>query len=400
MLVKNRFRENYVFLGLLLIIFVFGLYGLVKIPRKTSSVENRALAQFSHMTLKTFLNGSFQDNFENALSDQFIKSETIRVNYRRVLANMPTFGLNESLCSKHYIEVSNNEGENRRAFFNCEDYLVGYPLEINEETKQTIQEHIENYNRINCKIDTYYYYIENFFAFDFETNEREEYEELLKNNLVGERGIGTFTFDDYDDYKKYFYKTDHHWNYVGSYVGYSEIAEMLGIEKTLKPAGILTNHDLYYGTSSRLVQNYDGEEEFKYYEFDFPEHDVYIGGELSVYGHYDDYKNGNYIKNRTTNYYHLVYGDDAGEVIFDYHQKDRGNLLIISDSYGDPIKELLASHFNKTYAVDLRHYKDVAKKDFAFDEYVKGNGIDKVLFIMSPTFLTKEDRNQGLESVI
>lgn len=398
--VKIKLNENWLFLGLVILIFIAGFYGFIKVPEKTSTLENRTLAQFSHVTAKAFLNGSFQENFENAISDQFIKSETIRADYRKVLMSLPTFGLAEKLCQNHYIEVSDNEGENRRAFFNCEDYLVGYPLKINDASKQVILKHIENYNRINKKNDAYYYYVENFFAFDFETNEREEYEELLKNNLVGEIGIEAFTFNDYEDYKKYFYKTDHHWNYAGSYVGYLEIAEMFGIENTLKPTGVLTNHDLYYGTSSRLVQNYDSKEEFSYYDFDFPKHDVYISGKLDVYGHYEDYENGNYTKDKTTNYYHLVYGNDAGEVVFDYHQKDRENLLIISDSYGDPVKELLASHFNKTYAVDLRHYKKITGKDFDFDKYVEENDVDKVLFIISPTFLTKEDRNQGLENVI
>lgn len=394
--IKIKIKENYIFLGLVFVVFIFGVYGFVKVPHKTSAVENRSLVQFSHITLKTFLDGSFQDNFENAFSDQFTLSEKIRANYRRIVQKMPTFGVDKLVCQNHYMEVFGGKDEDRRAFFNCEDYLVGYPLEITEQNEAAVLKHIQNYNRINNKIDTYYYYIDNFFAHDFEKDEHIPYDELLKDNLVGEKGIDTFGFENYEEFKKYFYKTDHHWNYIGSYIGYLEIAEMLGVEDVLSPVGISTNHDLYYGTSSRLVQNYDSKEEFSYYEFIFPEHDVCIGGELGVYGHYNDYKNGKYTKSKTTNYYHLVYGDDAGEAIFDYHQKNRENLLIVTDSYGDPIKELLASHFNKTYAVDLRHYKNIVGKDFEFDEYIKENNIDKVLFIMSPTFLIKEDRNFGL----
>lgn len=159
---KIKLNENWLFLGLVVLIFVVGFYGFIKAPKKTSTLENRTLAQFSHMTLKAFLDGSFQDNFENAISDQFVKSETIRADYKKVLMDLPTFGLAEKLCQNHYIEVSDNEGENRRAFFNCEDYLVGYPLKINGVLEQVILEHIEYYNRINSKIDTYYYYVENF----------------------------------------------------------------------------------------------------------------------------------------------------------------------------------------------------------------------------------------------
>lgn len=397
--IVGRFCANYWFLALLCLVFCVGVFGLIKNEKSMSNVENRALARFEHFTLKKFLDGSFQDNFENAMSDQFVMSAKIRTTYRQAMQKMPTFGIDSAVCKNHYIEVSNGVGENRRAFFNCEDYLVGYPLKVDDTNKQAILKHIENYNRINSQIGAYYYYVDNFFGFNFENNEREEFRSIFEENLVGESGLRFFEFEDFEDYKQYFYKTDHHWNYAGSYEGYLEIAEMLGVKNVLVPKGIYTNHDLYYGTSSRLVQNYEPEEEFWFYDFDFPEHDVYIGGVKSVYGHYDDYKSGNYSKGKTTNYYHLVYGDDAGEVVFDYHQENKDNLLIISDSYGDPLKELLALHFNKTHSVDLRHYKKITGKDFAFDEYVKEYNIGKVLFIISPTFLTKDDRNQGLESV-
>ena len=92
---KNRFRlsENYLFCILLSLVFAVGSYSFIKKPNKSSNIENRSLVQFQHMTWGTFLDGSFQENFENALSDQFPKSEVIRANYGSLIKNMPDFGI-------------------------------------------------------------------------------------------------------------------------------------------------------------------------------------------------------------------------------------------------------------------------------------------------------------------
>ena len=51
-----------------------------------------------------------------------------------------------------------------------------------------------------------------------------------------------------------------------------------------------------------------------------------------------------------------VYGGDNGEVIFDTG-KDGDNILIFGNSYDNAILKLLASHFSKTYSIDLRNYE-------------------------------------------
>ena len=76
-------RENYFFLFLLAIVYAFSSFTFIKTEVPDSKAENRSLATFPHFTLHSFLDGSFQDNFENALSDQFVFSEDIRIGYAR-----------------------------------------------------------------------------------------------------------------------------------------------------------------------------------------------------------------------------------------------------------------------------------------------------------------------------
>ena len=81
------------------------------------------------------------------------------------------------------------------------------------------------------------------------------------------------------------------------------------------------------------------------------------------------------------------YGSDYGEVIYDFHNK-KDNLLIFSNSYSNPINELIASSFNKTYIIDLRAYELDLGKTFDIDSYIKENKIDKILFLGDYNFYT------------
>ena len=398
---RLSFQENYIFLVLVFVIFLLGAYGLVKMPAKTSVAENRTLAQFQHFTLKSFLDGTFQNNFEEALSDQFIGSEKIRTAYGEVINNLPTFGLDRLVCTNHYITLPGNSFTN--TLFNCDDYMIAPAMTIDPKQKSLLESdilanHIEKYNHVNDLADTYYYFIEEAQSFNFEDGTRVlDLEKELRSNLNGSYTMTSLQFDSYDEFKKYYYKTDHHWNYIGAYKGYQDIAKMFGIENPAKPISTVTNHEYFFGSRSRDSQTYDSKEEFTVYKFDLPKHDTYINRKLGQYGHFEDFEAHNYKYKKSTNYYGWVYGGDSGEVIFDFHQPEKDDILIISNSFDNAIIELLAQHFNKTYAIDLRNYKRDIGEDFVFSEYIKTNKINKVLFVMSPRFIYNEESNQGLE---
>ena len=81
--------------------------------------------------------------------------------------------------------------------------------------------------------------------------------------------------------------------------------------------------------------------------------DIYVNGEIARdYGNQQDF-----IQNKIDSIsYGTVFGNDEGEVIFDL-DNDSSNLLIIGESYDNAIIKLIASHFDKTYCVDLRYYE-------------------------------------------
>ena len=395
--IASRLNENVIFLLIVGFVFLFGMLTLIKTERKSSVSENRTLAKFEHFTVDKFIDGTFQSNFENALSDQFPKSETIKVVYGNMMNKLPDFGMGQAVCSGRYVTVPGST-DNNRVTFNCDDYIMYRASTMDESQKKIFKQNVAKYNHVNGLVDTYYYFINDATTYDFSKGEKTvDYKMLLEERLKGKYHLATFEYDGYDEFKKYFYKTDHHWNYVGSYRGYVEIAKMLGIKDVASPVEVFTNGETTYGSHARNLRYYEYQEDFAFYTFNIPMHDTRINKKVEEYGHYNDYIQHNYVYNKNMNYYSYVYGSDRGEITFDFHQPKKENLLLLSNSFSNPVNVLIAQHFDKTYVVDLRYYKKQIGEEFKISDYIKNNKIDKVLFIMSPTFVTKNDSNQGLE---
>ena len=396
---KIQLKENYFFIGLLSLIFIFGTYTLVKTPNLVSISENRTLNQFQPFTLGSFLNGTFQSNFENAFSDQFPKSEKIRTVYGETISKLPTFGIDRLVCGDRYVLLSNDPNM-PYATFDCGDYILHMPEMPNAEKMENLETNINKFNHVNQLTDAYYYVINTSSTYDFKNNQRViDYAEILSEKMQGNYKISSLEYNNYEEYKNLFYKTDHHWNYKGSYQGFLDIMKMMDIQITAPTElNTFTNHEFFFGKLSRTIRNYDYFEEFTIYTFNIPEHDVIIDGELGKkYNHLDDFVVHNYKYSRDTNFYADFYGKDYDEVIFDFHQPEKENLLLIVDSFSNPINKLIAQHFNKTYVIDTRNRRGIPRT-FVLSEYLEKNNIDKTLLIMSSDFfLTETETTKGLE---
>ena len=152
---------------------------------------------------------------------------------------------------------------------------------------------------------------------------------------------------------------------------------------------------LYHDSKCRITGTPDKfYDKFYVYVFDYVPMKIIINGEKGEYGNQGEFLKNKDIALEFNLKYGTFYGGDEGEIIFDTGRKDRPNILIFGDSFDNAILKLIAGHFNKTYSIDLRHYKDCLGKPFSIDEYMKTHIIDKVLFIGTQGFFKqKEFRN-------
>ena len=380
-------KNDYLFLIVFALIIVFGSLTFFRPQKEKSNLENRLLTKFPSLTISNYLDGSFQDDIENAFTDQFWGSGTIKKHYNGLFDLSNIINKHKDICSNNYYNIG------QRGIYNCEDYMVLYKPYLEEDYVTQPIETIKSISIINSLADTYYYFINTSRVYDFKKDDYIfVFKDLFKENMTGNYHYSEFVFNDYEDYKNYFYKTDHHWNHKGSYKGYTEIMNMFNIKNIIKPIEEVTFKGLYfYGSHATISRKYDIHEDLTVYRFNIPSYVSYINGEEKNYGKEDKFFNNEFNEKKHSGLYGEFYGGDHAEVIFDFHNKNKDNLLIIGNSYTNAVNKLIASHFNKTYVIDFRHYEEKMGQEFDAEKYIKDNNINKVLVLSDLSFYLAED---------
>jgi hypothetical protein len=246
----------------------------------------------------------------------------------------------------------------------------------------------ESFNRVLSafpNVETYVYLATSSRSMDFDRLDAvPPLYELIRENYPNSK-TDLLPIHSIEDYCRYYYKTDHHWNYLGSYTGYQQIIRMmLGADEPLmKPVETVTFSVNFNGSLNKLISRDNSDEPFTVYRFDFPEMTVRINGKRkNSYGKQDAYFDGKYSKrDKLVNHYGEFYGGDQGIVQFTTGDETKENILVFAGSFSNAVDMLIASHFNNSYFVDLRHYKDDMGEKFNLTNSIKDWNISKVLLL-------------------
>ena len=382
---------NILFIGIIVLFLLSGLVFTLFFPDDINYLENRSANKVEKLTLESYLDGDFQKKFGDALNDQVPLQGRMKKMYNYLNAAYEKIIISEAIgknTEQCYISIKDSLlfGNN----------LVYYPRDL-ETMKPDLDKKIENIEakvKEDQDINFYVYYIEKDTDINFETNEKvgayEYLSEKFKENNIPIAGLEINSFKDFEEK---FYKTDHHWNCYGSYQGYSEVMKLLNTkDELIKPEKemVLEKYKLSGSKAAAIGATGIFTEKFPVYQFQYPKMDIRIDGEEAEdYGQQKKYINGEGDQESFS--YAAFYGDDNAEIIFDTHNTEKDNLLVIGESYDNAILKLLASHFNKTYSIDLRNYERTFGAKFQFSEYVKDNQIDKVLLIGNIDYFTMSE---------
>ncbi len=377
---------NIIFLSIFIIIIFLGLFNTIISPNTINKYENRSAYKLPLLKISKVLNKSFQNEVELAFADQIPAATIMKKGYNfleNVTNNILADGIFHNNCTNRYIKL----GESTVSY-GCDKNIVYYKSDVSD-IKKELNQRIQNINKLisSTNIDTFIYYIEKDTDIDFNTNEKSNVFDYLKTNIASNK-IYKYEINSFDEFKKYFYKTDHHWNYKGSYLAYTELVNILTNDKANQFIDEKCLNNKFSGTKALFSgAKYFYKEQFCAYKFNLKTYDTYINGKKKAYG-----KEEYHFENPTLPVtYTSFYGEDHGEVIFDFHDITKENILIIGESYDNALLKLLASHFNKTYSIDLRYYQKENNKKFNYLEYIKENNIDKVLLIGNIDYFLKEE---------
>ena len=356
-------------------------------PKDVNYYENRPANTVAPLTAENWLDGSFQDSMEAALSDQIPLAQSMK----KVFNDAQNKIRYDSMMrlSRQYPNVPVRYDQ----FLVYGGKYLAYAYRSPDMVIPGLTQRSENLNAViaaHPDVTFYLYMIEGDANNNFPTGENNGAFEYLSSRVnLPAAQMQKFAVNDLATFEHDFYQTDHHWCHAGSYRGYREIAAMLGCTDLLEPLETVRVSDRFSGSKAVAI---GAQEQFyepmDVYRFAFPEMSVTIAGQpADDYGQQDAALSGQ-LKSVS---YGGVYGSDDGEVILDTGTTGRGNLLMLGESYDNAILKLMASHFDRVYSVDLRSYEADMGQPFRLAEYLREHKITKVLLVGSTTFFTADD---------
>jgi hypothetical protein len=376
---------------LLVTLFIFlissmGIYLAISGDKEVSDIEYRNLAQHPDFTTSSFIEGRYKDNFENYFTDQFpgrnlwLKTYLTyqRISDKTFIYRYYVTDNGWIMPKPNYSEVNTdktssnlNSLANHFSKYGTDVFYFSLPHKVN-----TVD--IKPPSHVPPPIDR---------------ERKEEFLSKLSSENLKVYDIGSIFKKKFtqSELKDMYFKTDHHWNINGALNGYKEISRIL--EKESKVFSKI-NEPLYKKTCSddkvfegsynrQIYMTVDSSDEVTCNSIaadnSFEEFEIKIGSKpvnlQDVYG-----KGIRVDKDYIT--YHGLFSNDLRELNITNHKlKSKGSkVLILRDSYTNPITLHLAQHFYRTTYYDTRHNRD---RDLY--TYLKKNKFDAIIFLYNDT---------------
>ena len=387
----------------LLLIFGFTIATILKPQRSFSERENRVLATRPAPTVSTILSGSFEKDYEDSLTDQFVLRDqwiALRSAVEKLVQKKDIhdvyLGKDGYLIEKH-----------------TDTFTTGHALENVEHLKNFAAQAASRYGTEHVAVMV----VPN--AVDIlkeklppfaDPYDEEEYLARIETSLP--KGVWIGVSDvlrkaAQSSGQQLYYRTDHHWQCFGSYRGYRDVFALLRLaeqgEQINSPVKVpdaslgidgeerVTDEEgnqavlvsrFYHDSKARSTGTPKQFLGYMYaYQFHYVPMQITRDGESYQYGDDEKYLHNKEVWIEDGIRYGLMYGRDEGELIFDTGRRERPNILVMGDSFDNAVLRLLAGHYNQLHSIDLRHYETQKGHAFNMSEYIRKNDISTVLFL-------------------
>ena len=355
--------------------------------RALNFIDEGQYLEAAKILIDLYTSASFTNKFEQATSDQFPFRLSI-INFSKSLDRMliklaynftRDSVIPADMTSDIYYDSTN-------------DQLIFAPTIFNDTTKELINTRIKNYEALITSHPT-----KNFYLFYHQTLENSEYHPLNSNFKEADAGqaleyfeenlpdglvFGKFELTGIESHLQNYYRTDHHWNVYGILHAYEDIHNLLNsnfkeITPMLEIEEIMTFEDInFLGLMTRRTLYPINGEKFAVEVVEFPTYEIAMNGQEIEEMPRNNYFSGNYSTAPYTNHYNEFYGYVTGFTEYTNSIGPERNILIIGSSYRYALDPLIASHYNRTYSVDLRYYTD-----FSLSYFLNNYEVDDILII-------------------
>ena len=357
-----------------------GLFILFSKQQDISIKENRKLVTTSYLEGTSFNDGTFQKVFEDIIVDQFI----FRDNIKTLKARFDLFISDFVFLDNEYLALV-DMGDSVRKRIGNTNYMMYYPIVVDDLMQERFTNRLNDKNKLKQDypdIEMFIYkptQAHEINLFNPRYGNFEKQIEIFDN--ISKLPYKFLEIDSFQQYKDYYYASDHHWNHHGAYQGYLDIISMSKPEdQVLKPIDLLCNEDYqFYGTFGNFSGRVLAGDDICIYTYDYPKYDIILD-EKKIQDPKDFNDLNTNLKEHEGDYYYDAAFDFNGDTIIT-NREDKDNLLLIGDSFLAPVVPLLANHYNHTYIIEPAKFYQVNKEYFNYDNFLSEHKIDQIIWV-------------------
>ena len=364
-------QTNYILICVISVLLVFlTVASIIKPDVRMSENENRYLTKAPEIDIDDILDGSFEEQLEEYLSDQIIGRESW---IKLTTGSMKALGSRDA----NGVFFLNNGGLAERIIHSDFNYKRFFNnLKAVSELKDSLEGSGIGLDLMLVPTSAW--------SYTFTQNLSPNFNEDLAV-AAADQELGDILIDLREDLlsdgeKEYYFRTDHHWNYNGAELAYRKYMERV-TGKTPEEKTPETLTDDFMGTLySKVLLDMEGDTiKVPSDSLDLPMEvtiedetydSIYFMDRLEKKDKYEVFLGGNY--------------DRVDIVMKDKGASDRPKVLIVKDSYANSFVPFILKDFGEITMVDTRYFRG-SVKDLALD-----GGYDRVLILYNTNNFSQE----------
>lgn len=368
----------------ILVIFLFtvmlaAILCLIILPKpEFSEQENRMLQQFPKPSWGSISNGSFMEQMSDFVEDHFpARSFFVSLNTTVCLAE------GNKDIGGNYSETPAEGG----AYFGKQEHLYEVLL---PDKNSTYQKNVSGLVSFSQKSGIPLYFLpvpsgaaEQSENLPYSCPGNDQLEKLRALQAGAEGNVKVIDLFHALSLQKtgqdYYFRTDHHWNAYGAYVGYTELCNAMKIPCTpLSQFSFRAAEQPFLGTlySKALFAWQKPDSLVLPYKADGWDLTQETDGSVHKGIYWDQFLT-------QKDKYSVYLGGNPAVTIIRNSASGKGKILILKDSYANSMIPYLATNFSEIHLIDLRYYnKDIY-------DYIKQNGIHQTAAVYSLSQLSE-----------
>ena len=345
MTTKQAWNVNLLFL---LLIFGLGLATALHPKRSFSERENRSLQRMPEVKAEDIFSGSFEQDYEDYLTDQFIfRDEWISLRTLAERAALRQDVHDVYFAKDHYLIEKHSDIFERPLALENARQLNEFAVRLSDEYDAQHLTVMVIPNAVKVMEDKL-----PLFAAPYDEG---KYLSKISEGLP--KGVwfdALSVLKEHND-EEIFYRTDHHWQTLGAYYVFKEWVKQKGFgEITRETYKVTTATDQFEGTIAAKVGGKVPKDSIQIYK---SSKEPYYS---LTYNRSDDVRHSIYQMSalETRDKYSFFFGGNYGLIEAKTTAHTGRKLLLVKDSYAHCFAPFLLDYFDEIDLVDLRYYSD------------------------------------------